>query len=797
MPPVKTDIVAEMRSSPLYGRNPLFTRMAEGMAGIEAFAQASPPSFNADDIRRAFPKSAVAGVLSTLYSSSGSEWLDQIDEANAASIDKAANDLTGQINSAAAAAANRDKSRDAGIAKLRNIGIFVVLSRLAAKPEFSEILGPIAPKLAKISRVASSRGFAQSLATIDVFLDERAISGELTAISEGMTKKERNSSDRILPSIMSGVSRGLAEVSGIVPAGAKLKTPQDEVARLVSDYVVPAYSRKLETDKVSADLEPLWLVAFGQNVAAMTFIAMNKETFSTSRQAVVVVGRCNANLSRLPPFRGDWGKLLTKEMRSAIQGFNAVEDEAAPEGLPLDQIITVMLRGASKGMAEVRVFASGQPIPVEAERQILLGIRNNAAPAMERAIVTDAAKAEEVAANIAALTLMATNPRSFSSLNAKGEFGRRRSILPPGWKGLVERKTASAIENFRADSPEPTSQKKEVQEAFLDGKNGQEEWLANARQDRGMPEKDVEADKLAQIDEEFNTAAGVYFASSQNSGKMPTSDQAKRAGEAFYRLMLVFAAGIEERSERDMAATLTQVLDEQAWPGWRNIISRSERWMRNGIIDKIKNNVGNQGRGAMMSRSQYQNLFNRTYAKIEEKVKQGIDARLKDECKPSDLDACASLNSIKNSIGSDNLVLARPAAIEKWFGPDETAAGASVGTAQTAVAVVVNSIKQGEEIDDAVIEEMANQLVVQIGVRGSAVKGSYEMPNSFDKDNPSFKDFPEYIKEQEEKKKQAEQAAANVPIWGMPATIMFGALVLWHLYRGTIGMPPSQESSEW
>ena len=84
-------------------------------------------------------------------------------------------------------------------------------------------------------------------------------------------------------------------------------------------------------------------------------------------------------------------------------------------------------------------------------------------------------------------------------------------------------------------------------------------------------------------------------------------------------------------------------------------------------------------------------------------------------------------------------------------------------------------------IDEAKLESMANHLILQIAMTGS-VEGRGEV--LFDLSNTPMRNFPEVVRREDQKRRNAEAAAADITVWRKPKTIMYGSSILMCLKRG-------------
>jgi hypothetical protein len=281
MPPSTTDIVLEMRSSPLYGRNALFTRMVNGISGIITTAQESP-KITSESIRAKCPNNQVASVLAGLYADDNG-FFDSIDKEGG--VDRAVTVMISRISESVKSV----KSNPKAPGELDNIGILFALSKLVDDPELSDILAPISGKLKKIAMIASSKRFAGHLRLLDsVMAGWGNVKTELTNVRETLvstdvpdntvnapsanrnapsgtanksTERSANPSReqagtphaQIIAIILEGARRGGVEAAKSLPNDKAPVITQEAVARLVAASIAPSYSSKQQESGAETD----------------------------------------------------------------------------------------------------------------------------------------------------------------------------------------------------------------------------------------------------------------------------------------------------------------------------------------------------------------------------------------------------------------------------------------------------------------------------------------------------------------------------------------------------------------
>jgi hypothetical protein len=176
------------------------------------------------------------------------------------------------------------------------------------------------------------------------------------------------------------------------------------------------------------------------------------------------------------------------------------------------------------------------------------------------------------------------------------------------------------------------------------------------------------------------------------------------------------------------------------------------------------------------SSQHYRALFDLAYKLFEEKVNQGIDAEIAVKCKKS-TKACEVVRKFKSAIGSDDLLLARPADVHKLYGGK----GYNIGLVQEAQAIISSSLVHREStINLNVISRLANNLISNIGMVGGG-KNITKLwsdfgENTYDPKSPM-------MQSEQENKAEADAMAAKTSTWADADTILLGSAVMWMLAR--------------
>jgi hypothetical protein len=599
-----------------------------------------------------------------------------------------------------------------------------------------------------------------------------------TERSKGNPAKEptETSNNRTIATIVEGAQRGGVEAAKTLPNDRAPVTTQEAIVRSISDTVAPAYFRKLLQEN-GLDPDTSLLRKFGYDIAVLMFISLNGEILSSSQNAINIFNASKKRISELMPFAGSWRTFVPDQILQAIDSFNNTTQNETTNQMSLEQVKVILTNAAKQGIVNAKTFANTESISETTEHDILREINGKTAKVLTDAGVIDGGvKAKAIGENIAFLMVMATNPRAFSSTQAKDAFHQRRLALPTDWTQLVERQVADAIRYFKTVSYGPTSQKQEIQEAFLRGANDHVvAQIENIRRQEGLPDKNIE---LEDIYNEFKSVADLYYVSAKKMAKSPTIKQATEIGEIFYALMLIYAYGKDDIPE--YISNHYEYELNSRWPGWLATIQRVKGWDNGGVIEKITTGttIAYDRYKTQMSRSQYQNLFYQTYEKLSKKIKEA-------SCQPINAKPCIALTQVQNAIASDKLVLAKPMDIQKLLG-ESTKAEMFISSAQMVVSTVVQSLGNSETYNTDTLSRMSQDLISHIAMGGkSSIDPTVEHVMWHKFDDPKS----EWQQEDDQKKAKAEEFAKEVNLWGQPTTIMFGSLVLWWLARGINGIP--------